>query len=46
MNEALKYQTPVGYEKRGVILQKQTKPIVTESLDAKQFERGIEPLPN
>lgn len=34
-HKALKYETPVAYEKRSVILQQQTKPIVTGSLDAK-----------
>ncbi len=44
-HKSLKYQTPMQYEKQLLILQQQTKPMVTESLDAKvQILRGIEPL--
>ena len=39
-HKALKYQTPIGYEKRGVILQQQTEPIMTGSLDAKPNLKG------
>lgn len=39
-HKALRYQTPIGYEKRGVILQQQTEPIMTGSLDAKPNLKG------
>ena len=44
-HKSLKYETPSEYEKKWILLQQQTKPTMTESLDAKpKCERASSPF--